>query len=187
MTERAGNVNFLAPLDRFSTRVFTEVSVLPTTRKVSLVMRKPGCMFVARGVSWLSPILCATAISVFASNAAQAQVQASGQEELKINPTASDRAAAEEAKVVYRHARPANTAAGSALKHKDITTEVESSGATATSTTAAGAATPPDNDRLSFPADLSYLGGAVVPFAESHAIYLQPKDGKCQKISTCWR
>ncbi len=149
-------------------------------------MRKPSCMFVARGVSWFSPILCAAAISVFASNAAQAQVQASGREELKINPTASDRAAAEEAKVVYRHARPANTAAGSALKHKDITTEVESSGATATSTTATGAATPPDNDRLSFPADLSYLGGAVVPFAESHAIYLQPKDGKCQKIATCW-
>ena len=148
-------------------------------------MRKPSCMFVARGVSWFLPILCAAAMSAFASTAAQAQVQvqASGREELKINPTASDRAAAEEAKVVYRHARPANTAAGSALKHKDITTEVESSGATATSTTAAGAATPPDNDRLSFPADLSYLGGAVVPFAESHAIYLQPKDGKCQKIA----
>jgi len=139
---------------------------------------------VVRGVSWFLPILCAAAISAFAATAAQAQ--GSAQEELKISPTASDRAAAEEATVVYRHARPANTAAGSALKHKDITTAVESPGATATATTPAGAATPPDNDRLSFPADLSYLGGAVVPFAESHAIYLQPKDGKCKMIATCW-
>jgi hypothetical protein len=131
---------------------------------------------VVRGVSWFLPILCAAAISVFASTAAQAQ--GSAQEELKISPTAADHAAAEDATVVYRHARPANTTAGSSLKHKDLTAAIASSAAST------GAATSGDNDQIRFPGDLTYNGGAVVTSAESHAIYLLPH-GKCP-IASCW-
>jgi hypothetical protein len=118
------------------------------------------------------------AFSVFATGPAWAQDAA--QDESKVNPTAADQTAAEEATVVYRHARPANTPAGSALKHKDITAGRESSSAPASSSSTT------DNSQLRYPADLAYLGGAVLATAESHAIYLLPKDGICDKIAACW-
>ena len=138
-----------------------------------LKMKNSPCRSLATRVSWVLPILCAAAISAFASNAARAQDSA--QDEVKPAPTAADHAAAAEASVVYRHARPANTTAGSALKHKDLTASL--AGPT-------GAATSEDNDQIRFPADLTYNGGAVVTAAASHAIYLLPH-GKCP-IATCW-
>jgi hypothetical protein len=139
-------------------------------------MKNPSYRSLARGVSWLLSILCAAVISAFASNVARAQ--GSAQDEVKTGPTAVDHAAAAEASVVYRHARPANTPAGSALKHKDVTARIASSAAPT------GTATPEDNDQIRFPADLTYNGGPVVTAAESHAIYLLPH-GKCP-IATCW-
>ncbi len=137
-------------------------------------MKNSPSRSLATRVSWVLSILCAVLISAFASNAARAQDSA--QDEVKPGPTAADHAAAAEASVVYRHAKPATTAAGSALKHKDVTSSL--AGAT-------GAAAPEDNDQIRFPADLTFNGGAVVTAAESHAIYLLPH-GKCLPIATCW-
>lgn len=104
-----------------------------------------------------------------------AQAQDPGRDEIKSGPTASDYAAAADATLVYRHARPANTAAGATLKQKEI---AERGAASPTATPAV------DNDQLRFPADLTYNGGPVVRVAEAHAIYLLP-NGKCP-IATCW-
>jgi hypothetical protein len=145
-------------------------------------MTKPSCLSLATRVSnrlfWFLPIVCAVLISAFGMRVARAQGAA--QDEVKSGPTASDNAAADEATVVYRHARPANTAAGAALKRKDIATVRGSS----ISPLGAATAAPADDDQLRFPADLAYNGGPVVRVAESHPIYLRP-NGKCP-IATCW-
>ena len=119
------------------------------------------------------------AISVFATSPTRAQDAA--QDQSRVTVTAADQAAADEATVTYRHARPANTPAGATLKQKDITPrrEVSKTTTSATSTT--------DNDQLRYPADLSdFFGGAVVEMAQSHAVYLLPKNGSCNRITPCW-
>ena len=145
-------------------------------------MKKPSCVPMATGVSnrltWMLPIAGAVLISAFGMGVAWAQGGA--QDEVRSGPTASDKAAADEATVVYRHARPANTAAGAGLKQKEIAS------GRVPSLAAAGAATPTDNDQLRFPGDLTYNGGAVVRVAESHPIFLLPKNNtKCASPS-CW-
>src|SRR5712692_6203049 len=95
-------------------------------------------------------IVCAVLVSGFGMRVARAQGAA--QDEVRSGPTASDKAAADEATVVYRHARPANTSAGAALKRKEIATGRGASPTTA----AAGAATAIDNDYLRFLGDLTY-------------------------------
>ncbi len=146
-------------------------------------MKKSSCMAVGSGVSrrltWLMAIVCAVLVSGFGIGAARAQGAA--QDEVRSGPTASDKAAADEATVVYRHARPANTSAGAALKRKEIAT---GRGASQATSTAAGAATAIDNDYLRFLGDLTYSGGAVVRVAEQHPIFLLP-NGKCP-IASCW-
>jgi hypothetical protein len=142
-------------------------------------MKKPRSAHLRCSVSLLFSILGATAISAFAATAVKAQDSA--QDEVKSSPTAGDYAAAKEATVVYRHARPANTPAGSTMKNKDIAIKRESEKSSAAP---ANANSEVHNDGLRFPADLSYLGGAVVVSAESHAIYLLP-NGECP-ISDCW-
>ena len=143
-------------------------------------MKKPSFVSVATGVSarlsWMLPIVCAVLISAFGMRVARGQGAA--QDEVQSGPTASDKVAADEATVVYRHARPANTEAGAALKQKDIAT------GRMRSPRAAGAAITTDDDQLRFPADLTYNGGAVVRVAEAHPIFLLP-NGKCP-IATCW-
>src|SRR5712671_2737719 len=117
-------------------------------------MKKSSCMAVGGGVSrrltWLMAIACGVLISGFGIGVARAQGAA--QDEIRSGPTASDKAAANEATVVYRHARPANTAAGAALKRKEIATR---RGASPSASAAAGAATatPADNDFLRYPGD----------------------------------
>src|SRR5258708_38023506 len=87
-------------------------------------MKKSSCMAVGSGVSRrlnsLMAIACGVLISGFGIGVARAQGAA--QDEVKSGPTASDKAAADQATVVYRHARPANTSAGAALKRKGIAT-----------------------------------------------------------------
>ena len=130
-------------------------------------------------VSWCLSLVCAMAISVFATNSTRAQ--AAREDENKVSPTGADQAAAAESTVTYRHARPATTPAGATLKQRDITAR---RGATRTP---ASASSITDNDQLRYPADLSdFFGGAVVDTAESHAIYLMPKNGSCNKITPCW-
>src|SRR5712671_592919 len=118
-------------------------------------MKKSSCMAVgsgvSRGLTWLMAIVCGVLISGFGIGVAWAQGAA--QDKIRSAPTASDKAAANEANVVYRHARPANTAAGAALKRKEIAT---GRGASPSASAAAGAATvtPADNDFLRYPGDV---------------------------------
>jgi len=148
-------------------------------------MKKSGCMAVGSGVSrrltWLMAIACGVLISGFGIGVARAQGAA--QDEVKSGPTASDKAAADEATVVYRHARPANTSAGASLKRKEIATGRGASSAAAAAP-AAGPATATDNDYLRYLGDLTYSGGAVVRVAEQHPIFMLP-NGKCP-IASCW-
>src|SRR5258708_29018612 len=100
-------------------------------------------------------IVCGVLISGFGIGVAGAQGAA--QDEVRSGPTASDKAAADEAIVVYRHARPANTAAGAALKRKEIAT---GRGASPSASAAAGAGTPQPiaQNFLRYPRDLPYRG-----------------------------
>jgi hypothetical protein len=141
-------------------------------------MKKSIYECVGSGVSWLLMILCVMALSVFTCNSARAQ--SSAQEEMSAGPTGADHAAVANAKVVYRHARPANTPAGRMLTKK----EIAAAAATAAAAEVEGGSADAD-DQLRFEGDLSYLGGAVVQVAASHAIYLLP-NGHCTVISTCW-
>jgi hypothetical protein len=146
-------------------------------------MAKPSFVAVVSSVSrWLMAIGCAVLIGAFEVSVARAQGAA--QDEVKSGPTTSDKAAADEARVIYRHARPANTAAGAGLKQKEIASGFGASSSAAHS--GAAAATTTDNDYLRFPGDLTYNGGAVVRVAESHPIFLLPKNNtKCASAS-CW-
>jgi hypothetical protein len=141
-------------------------------------MKKHSCLSLARSVSYLSwflSVVCTALLSACGVTAVRAQDTAQG--EVKSGPTASDYAAVDDARVVYRHAKPANTAAGAMLKQKQIAER----GSAAASV---GAIPTTDDDQLRFPADLTYNGGPVVRIAESHAIFLLP-NGKCP-IATCW-
>ena len=84
-------------------------------------MKKSRCMSLAGSVSclsWFLSIVCAALLSACGVTAVQAQDVA--QDESKSGPTASDYAAVDDARLVYRHAKPANTAAGVMLKQKQL-------------------------------------------------------------------
>ncbi len=115
-------------------------------------------------------MLCALVTS-----AAHAQAAS---EQQNISPTAADESAAAEATIKYMHARPANTEAGASLRARQIVD------ATLHRSSASTPAEIETNDKPRFPADLNYLGGAVVQTAESHPIFMLP-NGKCP-IATCW-
>ena len=91
-----------------------------------------------------------------------------------VSPTAADRAAAGSAGLVSVHPNFARTPAAAAH------------GREATPTTRpASAAQPTQSDGVQNPGDLSYQGGAVVDYAQSHALYvLNPAVG-CTTAS-CW-
>jgi hypothetical protein len=100
----------------------------------------------------------------------------------KIQLTSVDTAAANKATVVFTHAHPAKNAAGAAFKHSDLATPGQRARAHAAPPSASSSFE--GHDRQRFPADLTYNGGAVVPFAESHPIFLLP-NGSCP-VATCW-
>jgi hypothetical protein len=103
----------------------------------------------------------------------------------KLQLTATDTTAADEATIVYQHVHPANTEAGVAFTQDKIST----TGRRANSTSSPNSASVPfigtnGLDQNRFPGDLNYFGGIVVPFAQSHPIFLLP-NGSCP-IATCW-
>lgn len=141
-------------------------------------MKKLSDECVGRSVSRFLIILSALALCAFASLPALAQSSAQG--EMTAGPTAADHAAADNSKVVYQHARPANTPAGRTLTKKEVAT------AAAAAAAAEVEGGPGDaDDQLRFAGDVSYLGGPVVQVAAAHAIFLLP-NGHCSVISTCW-
>src|SRR5258707_4734259 len=148
-------------------------------------MKKSSCIAVGSGVSrrltWLMALACGVLISGFGMGGARAEGAA--QDEIRSGPTASDKAAANEATVVYRHAKPANTAAGAALKRKEIATRRGAS-PSASAAAGAGTATPPPNDFLRYTGDVTYNGGAVARGSEQHPLFfLSHRRGP---IARCW-
>src|SRR5215831_72351 len=116
--------------------------------------------------------VCILCFLIFTATAAKSQSSREGGR--RIAPSVADQQAAQESNLIYRHVRPANTAAGRAMK-----SEERAAAPSPKSTTAA------DGTGLRFPADLTYLGGPVVTSAESHAIYLIPH-GNCVPVASCW-
>ncbi len=107
-----------------------------------------------------------------------AHAQANSQNTLKVKVTAADYAAAAAAKTVYRHALPANTPAAKMLRARETAEGFVSKG----NENGRG----PDGGIVSYPGDVTYLGGAVVPSTVFHAIYMLPTTGTCPTIATCW-
>src|SRR5262249_56319591 len=93
----------------------------------------------------------------------------------RLQVSSVDTIAADEATIVFQHVHPANTDAGAAYRQNKISTP----GQRANSTSSPNSSTVPfigtnGLDQNRFPADLSYFGGAVVPFAPSHPLFLLP-------------
>jgi hypothetical protein len=102
-----------------------------------------------------------------------------GEEQQKpvvVTPAESDREAARNAKLVYRKAWTGHKVV------KVDTSKLVSGTAGDRHTNSAGRGA--GGDSIRFPGDLTYNGGAVVDFAESHDIYMLP-NGKCP-VSKCW-
>ena len=109
-----------------------------------------------------------------------AQAQDSLGKAQEITPSAADQQAVQQANVIYRRARPANTPAAKASNAGDLVTKAnESTAASVNSTPVA------NGSGLRFPGDLSFLGGNVVMSSESHAIYLVPRSN-CATVAACW-
>ena len=92
---------------------------------------------------------------------------------LKVGP--ADHAAAAQATLVYRHAKPTSLPNGQA--HRDALFGLRASAASADDSEGGYGS-------LRYPGDLTYQGGKVVQETVFHAIYLLP-NGSCP-ISTCW-
>ena len=101
------------------------------------------------------------------------------QDEVGANPSAADIAAARDAKNVRRHPVAPRTSRAASKE----ASEVLGLGLAANAAPAAADA-PPLAFLIRYPADVVYQGGAVVQFAESHAVYMLP-NGHCP-ISVCW-
>jgi hypothetical protein len=95
----------------------------------------------------------------------------------EVSIDAADKAAAQQARNVFRQAQPTNTTRGKASREERALTLRSSSGRGTL-----GNSSPQGGVR--YPGDLSFQGGSVVDSAQSHAIYLLP-NGKCP-ISHCW-
>jgi hypothetical protein len=109
---------------------------------------------------------------LFATSGARAQ--SSSANELAIKPTTFDHDQAESAKTAYRHAHPANTAAGQELRARQTALRKQSKDSTPAD----------DGGIVTYEGDLSNQGGEVVKTTVFHAIYMRP-GGKCP-IATCW-
>jgi len=124
-------------------------------------------------------ILCrAVAIalsSAFLAAFALTPSHAQSSHDLAVTPSAADWAAARHATHLSRHARPA---------HLDAAPRIAGTLPSHPASAAAPAAAPAGPPLVRYPGDLSYHGGAVVDFTESHAIYLNP-NGSCT-IASCW-
>jgi hypothetical protein len=118
-------------------------------------------------------------IMVLAATAASAQ--SSGTAFLSVR--SADEAAAHDATGRRSHGQRSNSPAARLLGKEAFTERGHGSAQAATSGSGAGGG-------LRFPGDLSFGGGPVVTFAQSHAIYLNPvspsfPNGSCT-VATCW-
>lgn len=116
-----------------------------------------------------------TALCALLLACSSALAQASSPNTLNVKVTPADFAAGAAAKTVYQRAVPANTEAGRAMRARQNAARLFGK-------MARGAHE--NGGIVSFPGDLSFLGGPVVDFTQSHAIFLLP-NGSCP-IAACW-
>ena len=118
-------------------------------------------------------------LAVLAAMAVHAQSPAPD----RVSSTTADDSAARDAKGRHRHGRLSNTPAAVASGSAVLSDSRRSA-------PPAQSASSSDRNQVRFPGDLSYSGGAVVTYAQSHAIYMNPvtagfPNGACT-IATCW-
>jgi len=117
------------------------------------------------------------------SSPASAQTAAPAPRNLQL--TIVDTTAADEATIVFQRFHSANTDAGAASTQNKLSTPGQRANFNANSNSASVPFIGTNGlDQNRFPADLTYFGGAVVPFAQSHPIFLLPH-GSCP-VATCW-
>jgi hypothetical protein len=126
---------------------------------------------------WHSMRIAVAAVALIALSVplsrAQSNPSSSSSDDVNISVSDADRASATGAKLTFRHANYARTPAGAAARQKNLRQWKETG----------SSANMADNDFTQNPGDLSYQGGAVVNFAQSHAVYLT--NGTCT-IAGCW-
>jgi hypothetical protein len=128
---------------------------------------------------WHSMRIAVAAVTLIALSVPLARAQSNqssgSSDDVNISVSDADRAGAAAAKQTFRHANYARTPAGAAARQKPQL--LRQSQASAASNKIA-------NDNFTQnPGDLTYQGGAVVDFAQSHAVYLT--NGTCT-IAGCW-
>jgi hypothetical protein len=111
------------------------------------------------------------------------QTQAQEKAELNVTTQPGDKAAAANVTNLFRSATPAHTSRAKASRAEGVLT-LHPSSLKKNSDDNDRPGDSSGQDRLRFPGDLSYQGGAVVDSAQSHDIFLLP-NGKCP-ISQCW-
>ena len=120
------------------------------------------------------------ALAALAAITASAQTAAPD----KVTVNGSDQSAARGATGRHKHARRSPSPSARAKGSEAFTVRSSSS---PSSSSGAGSA----NSPLRAPGDLSFGGGPVVPYAVSHAIYMNPvlpgvPNGNCPAVATCW-
>jgi hypothetical protein len=103
--------------------------------------------------------------------------QTQDENEPSVSITPADKAAAAQARNNFHRGQPRNTQRGKSTRGELALAQRPSSPASKSADSSARGA-------VRYPADLTYQGGTVVDFAQSHAIYLLP-NGKCP-IPHCW-
>ena len=114
--------------------------------------------------------------SIAAMAAMTLSAQNSGPNQVSVN--AGDQAAGRDATHRRSHGLRSQSQAARSLPSAAFTVS-ERSGSSGSSNSG------PGNGLERFPGDVSYGGGAVVTYAQSHAIYMNPVNGNCT-IATCW-
>jgi hypothetical protein len=97
-------------------------------------------------------------------------------DDLHVSVSDADRASAQSAVRVYKHAYFSRTPVGLAARHQAA--QPHSAGAKKSSSAIAG------DDFTQNPGDVTYQGGPTVAYAVSHAVYVNP-GGACT-IASCW-
>jgi hypothetical protein len=126
--------------------------------------------------SFFCTLAIAAAVTMLFTIPARAQSSPTG--ELTIQTTAADHAAAMTAKLRYRHAHPANNAAGQSLRARQTAEQTSLYSSMSDEREGGGL--------LQYFGDVTYGGGHVLTSAVSHAIYLQPLSGNPCTIAACW-
>ena len=139
----------------------------------SLIMRALGCALLFAVLAFL---LAAP------PGFAQSNASAFRSDDLHVRVTEADRAAAENGVHVYRHPYFARTPAGLAARHEAAAALFRARAAASSEKSIIRNA---GDDFTQNPGDVTFQGGPTIPFAVSHAVFINP-GGRCPSIAACW-